>query len=38
MNPFSMIIIVALVVDFVLGTIANLLNLKALNLELPLAL
>ena len=35
MNPFPIIIVVALGLDFVLGTIANLLNLRALNLEVP---
>ena len=35
MNPFSVVILVALVLEFVLHLIANLLNLKALKLELP---
>ena len=35
MNPFFLIILVALVLDFVLRLVANLLNLKALKLELP---
>jgi STE24 endopeptidase len=35
MNPFFLIILVALVLDFVLRLIASLLNLKALKLELP---
>jgi STE24 endopeptidase len=38
MNAFSLIILAALVLDFVLGIVANLLNLKALKLELPPAL
>jgi STE24 endopeptidase len=38
MNAFSLIILAALVLDFVLGLVANLLNLKALKLELPPAL
>lgn len=35
MNPFFLIILVALALDFVLRLIASLLNLKALKLELP---
>ena len=35
MNPFFVVILVALVLEFVLHLIANLLNLKALKLELP---
>ena len=35
MNPFFLIILVALVLDFVLRLAASLLNLKALKLELP---
>ena len=35
MNPFFLIILVALVLDFVLRLTASLLNLKALKLELP---
>lgn len=35
MNPFALIIIVALLVEFVLGVVATLLNLKALKLEPP---
>jgi STE24 endopeptidase len=38
MNAFSLIILAALVLDFVLGIVANLLNLKAVKLELPPAL
>jgi STE24 endopeptidase len=38
MNAFSLIILAALVLDFGLGIVANLLNLKALKLELPPAL
>jgi STE24 endopeptidase len=38
MNIFSIIILAALVLEFVLGLIANLLNLKSLKLELPPAL
>jgi len=38
MNPFFVVILVALVLEFVLHLIANLLNLKALKLELPPAL
>lgn len=38
MNAFSLIILAALVLDFVLRLVANLLNLKALKLELPPAL
>ncbi len=38
MNPFFLIILVALVLEFVLGVIANLFNLKAMKLELPAAL
>ncbi|MFC1864660.1 M48 family metallopeptidase [Chloroflexota bacterium] len=34
-NPFSLIILVALVLEFVLNLAADLLNLKALKLELP---
>jgi STE24 endopeptidase len=34
-NPFFLIILVALVLDFVLRLMASLLNLKALKLELP---
>jgi len=37
-NPFFLIIIVALVLDFLLNLVASLLNLKALKLELPPAL
>jgi STE24 endopeptidase len=35
MNIFSIVILVALTLEFVLELVANLLNLKALNLELP---
>ena len=35
MNPFFLIILVALALDFVLRLIASLLNLRALKLELP---
>jgi STE24 endopeptidase len=35
MNIFSLIILVALILEFVLELVANLLNLKALKLELP---
>ena len=35
MNPFLLIILVALVLEFVLHLVASLLNLKALKLELP---
>jgi len=35
MNLFSIIILVALVIEFVLCLVANLLNLRALKLELP---
>ncbi len=38
MNPFFVIILIALVIEFALHLIANLLNLKALKLELPSAL
>ena len=38
MNAFFLIILAALVLDFVLRLVANLLNLKALKLELPPAL
>jgi STE24 endopeptidase len=38
MNPFLVVILVALVLEFALNLIANLFNLKALRLELPLAL
>ncbi len=38
MNVFAMIILVALVLEFALGLFGNLLNLKALKLELPTAL
>ncbi len=38
MNPFFIIIITALAFEFLLGTVANLLNLKALKIELPQAL
>ena len=37
-NPFFVIILVALVLEFALHLVANLLNLKALKLELPPAL
>ena len=37
-NPFFVIILVALILEFTLHLIANLLNLKALKLELPPAL
>ena len=35
MNPFFIIILTALVLEFVLGLVANLLNLKALKLKIP---
>ncbi|MBI4266746.1 MAG: M48 family metallopeptidase [Chloroflexi bacterium] len=35
MNPFALVILVALVLDFTLELAANLLNLKALKLDLP---
>ena len=35
MNVFSLIILVALILEFILELVANLLNLKALKLELP---
>ncbi len=38
MNTFFFIILVALLLEYVLGVVANLLNLKALRLELPPAL
>jgi STE24 endopeptidase len=38
MNPFFLVIIIALILDFLLRRAANLLNLKALNFELPPAL
>ena len=38
MNAFAIIIFVALILDFVLGLFGNLLNVKALKLELPTAL
>ena len=38
MNPFFWIILVAIILDFVLGVVANLLNLRALKLELPAGL
>ncbi|MDZ4246238.1 MAG: M48 family peptidase, partial [Dehalococcoidia bacterium] len=38
MNPFLLIILAALVIEFLLGTVADLLNLKALKTELPPAL
>jgi STE24 endopeptidase len=34
-NPFFLIILIAVVLEFVLGLVANLLNLRALKLELP---
>lgn len=34
-NPFFLIILIAVVLEFVLGLVANLLNLTALKLELP---
>ena len=37
-NPFSIIILVALILEFVIGLVANVLNLKALRPELPSAL
>ena len=38
MNAFSIIILVALALEFILELVANLLNLKALRLELPASL
>ncbi len=38
MNPFSLIILIALLTEFTLGLIANLLNLKSLKLALPASL
>ena len=38
MNLFALMILIALVVEFVLGVVADLLNLKTLRLELPSAL
>ncbi len=38
MNPFFFIILFALLLEYVLGVVANLFNLKALRLELPPAL
>ena len=38
MNTFFFIILVALLLEYVLGVVANLLNLKTLRLELPPAL
>jgi len=38
MNPFFFIILFALLLEYVLGVVANLLNLKTLRLELPPAL
>jgi STE24 endopeptidase len=38
MNPFLVIILVALIIEFVLELVANLLNLKALKLEIPSSL
>ena len=35
MNVFSIIVLIALIFDFILELVANLLNLKALKLELP---
>lgn len=35
MNPFFLIILIALILDFVLRLVASLLNLKVLKLELP---
>ena len=35
MNVFSIVILVALILEFALGLVANLLNLKVLKLELP---
>jgi STE24 endopeptidase len=38
MNPFFVIILAAIVLDFVLNLVANLLNLRALKLEPPTGL
>jgi len=38
MNPFFVIILAAIVLDFVLNLVANLLNLRALKLEPPIGL
>ena len=35
MNVFSIVILAALILEFTLDLVANLLNLKALKLELP---
>ncbi len=38
MNPFLLIILIAVILEFVIDSIANLLNLRALKVELPAAL
>jgi len=38
MNPFFWIILITIILDFVLGVVANLLNLRAMKLELPAGL
>ncbi len=38
MNPFLVIILIAILLEFVINLVANLLNLKALKLEVPVAL
>jgi len=38
MNPFFLVILVALLIEYAIGVIANLLNLKSLSTKLPLAL
>ena len=38
MNPFLVIILIAILLEFVINLVANLLNLKALKLEVPAAL
>ncbi len=38
MNPFLIVILIAIILEFVVNLIANILNLKALKLEVPSAL
>jgi STE24 endopeptidase len=37
MNPFFVIILIAIILEFVISLVADLLNLKALKLEVPAA-
>jgi len=35
MNPFFLIILIAIILEYAINLVANMLNLKALNLEVP---